>query len=100
MLRGPMRLAQIALAWVWTTALGRLVVPDVNMMPNGSIGSMGRGVHEPGSPASSAYGIRTGAPPGAAASAGPSPSPGPGITAIHSSAGSRLRHDVGVARHQ
>ncbi len=27
MLRGPMRLAQIALAWVWTTALGLLSCP-------------------------------------------------------------------------
>ena len=43
MLRGPVRLAQIALAWVCTTAFGRLVVPDVNMIPNGSIGSGVRG---------------------------------------------------------
>ena len=42
MLRGPVRLAHTALAWVWTTALGRLVVPEVNMIPNGSIGSAGR----------------------------------------------------------
>ena len=39
MLRGPMRLAQTALACVCTTAFGRLVVPDVNMIPKGSIGS-------------------------------------------------------------
>ena len=30
-----------ALAWVCTTALGLLVVPEVNMIPNGRIGSMG-----------------------------------------------------------
>ena len=42
MLAGPMRLAQSAFAWVWTTALGREVVPDVNMMPAGAIGSAGR----------------------------------------------------------
>ena len=39
-----MRLAQIALAWVCTTALGLLVVPDVNMIPKGSIGSTARPV--------------------------------------------------------
>ena len=42
MLSGPTRLAQIALAWVCTTALGRDVVPEVNMIPTGSIGSAGR----------------------------------------------------------
>jgi hypothetical protein len=42
MLRGPVRLAQMALAWVCTTALGLLVVPEVNMMQKGSIGSTGR----------------------------------------------------------
>ncbi len=42
MLRGPVRLAQTALACVCTTALGRLVVPEVNMIPNGSMGSIGR----------------------------------------------------------
>src|SRR5665213_36224 len=42
MLRDPSRLAQMALAWVWTTALGLLVVPDVNMIPNGRSGSAGR----------------------------------------------------------
>jgi len=41
------RSAQIALACVWTTAFGRLVVPDVNMIPNGSIGSGARGVQSP-----------------------------------------------------
>ena len=34
--------AQSALAWVWTTALGREVVPEVYMIPAGSIGSIGR----------------------------------------------------------
>jgi hypothetical protein len=42
MLRGPSRLAHTALACVCTTAFGRLVVPDVNMIPNGSIGSGAR----------------------------------------------------------
>ena len=40
MLRGPIRLAQTALACVCTTALGLFVVPDVNMIPNGRSGSM------------------------------------------------------------
>ena len=46
---GPVRLAQIALACVCTTAFGRLVVPEVNMIPNGSIGSGARGVQSPAS---------------------------------------------------
>ena len=41
MLTGPLRDAQTALACVWTTAFGREVVPEVNMMPAGSIGSAG-----------------------------------------------------------
>ena len=49
MLLGPTRLAQMALAWVCTTALGREVVPEVYMIPTGSIGSAGR----PGKPSSS-----------------------------------------------
>ena len=50
MLRGPMRLAHTALAWVCTTAFGRLVVPEVNMIPKGSIGSAGRGVQSSAAP--------------------------------------------------
>ena len=50
MLRGPMRLAQTALAWVWTTAFGLLVVPEVNMIPNGRSGSIARPVHDAPSP--------------------------------------------------
>src|ERR1700730_12459186 len=50
MLRGPVRLAQMALAWVWTTALGRLVVPDVNMIPNGSMGTGARSTQWAASP--------------------------------------------------
>src|SRR3954467_5897677 len=50
MLRGPVRLAQIGLACVCTTAFGRLVVPDVNMIPNGSIGSGARGAKSAASP--------------------------------------------------
>ena len=50
MLRGPVRLAQIALAWVWTTAFSRLVVPEVNMIPKGSIGSGSRPDQSPASP--------------------------------------------------
>ena len=42
MLFGPTRAAQSALAWVWTTAFGREVVPEVNMTPTGSMGSEGR----------------------------------------------------------
>ena len=42
MLFGPTGSAQIALAWVCTTALGREVVPEVYMIPTGSIGSVGR----------------------------------------------------------
>ncbi len=45
-----MRLAQIAFACVCTTAFGRLVVPDVNMMPKGSIGSASRGANVFASP--------------------------------------------------
>lgn len=52
MLRGPVRLAQIALACVCTTAFGRLVVPDVNMIPNGSIGSVARAVNSGAPPTS------------------------------------------------
>src|ERR1700722_4439696 len=39
---GPTRAAHSALAWVCTTALGREVVPEVNTMPAGAIGSVGR----------------------------------------------------------
>ncbi len=42
MFTGPTRPAHRALACVWTTALGREVVPEVNMIPAGSIGSAGR----------------------------------------------------------
>ena len=42
MLSGPTRDAQITLACVCTTAFGREVVPEVNMIPTGSIGSAGR----------------------------------------------------------
>src|SRR6202161_705619 len=41
-LDGPTRAAHSALAWVCTTALGREVVPEVNTMPAGAIGSGGR----------------------------------------------------------
>src|SRR5207237_763475 len=56
MLRGPVRLAQIALACVCTTALGLLVVPDVNMIPNGTSGSMSRPPHSLTSPSNDAKG--------------------------------------------
>src|SRR4051812_36686780 len=75
MLRGPSRLAQIAFACVCTTALGRLVVPDVNMIPNGSIGSAGRPAHALGSAANSASNE---------SNVSPAPSP---VTAIHFNAG-------------
>ena len=61
MLRGPSRLAHTALAWVCTTALGLLVVPDVNMMPNGSSGSAGRPGHAEASPNSSSKDSRVSA---------------------------------------
>ena len=50
MLSAPCRLAQIALAWVWTTAFGRDVVPDVYMMPTGAIGSASRSGQSAASP--------------------------------------------------
>src|SRR4051812_28246058 len=74
MLRGPRRLAQIALACVCTTAFGRFVVPDVNMIPNGSIGSAGRPAHADDSAANRSSNR----------SVPPSPSP---VTAIHFSVG-------------
>ena len=52
MLLGPTWLAQSALAWVCTTAFGREVVPDVNMMPTGAIGSAGRSGQSASSPKS------------------------------------------------
>src|SRR4051812_25158011 len=52
MVRGPLRLAQIAFACVCTTALGLLVVPDVNIIPKGSIGSIARPGHAVASPCS------------------------------------------------
>ena len=50
MLVGPTLAAQRALAWVCTTAFGREVVPDVNMMPTGAIGSAGRSGQSASSP--------------------------------------------------
>src|SRR5262245_40951393 len=76
MLRGPRRLAQIAFAWVCTTAFGRLVVPDVNMIPNGSMGSAGRPAQADGSAANSESN----------ASNEPPSAPSP-VTAIHFRAG-------------
>jgi len=73
--RGPVRLDQTALAWVWTTAFGRLVVPEVNMMPNGNIGSTARPAHAEASSANrSAKAMR-------------SPSTGPSVTAIQRRSG-------------
>src|SRR5437773_11145988 len=83
MLRGPVRLAQIALACVCTTALGRLVVPDVNMIPNGSIGSGARGVQ---SAASASRVSKESKPCAASASLGGSPLLS-AVTAIHFNAG-------------
>ena len=51
MFAGPLRAAQSALAWVCTTAFGRDVVPEVNMMPAGASGSGARS----GSSSASAY---------------------------------------------
>src|SRR4051812_44280913 len=86
MLRGPRRLAQIALACVCTTALGRFVVPDVNMIPNGSIGSIARPRHADGSAtkrsSNRSYAGRSY--PGRLSGAGPSLA---SVTAIHFSAG-------------
>jgi hypothetical protein len=45
MFSGPTRVPHSVLAWVWTTALGRDVVPEVNMTPTGSIGSGSRGTN-------------------------------------------------------
>ena len=50
MLRGPMRLAHTAFACVCTTAFGLLVVPEVNMIPNGRSGSIARPGHDAASP--------------------------------------------------
>jgi hypothetical protein len=45
MLSGPTRVPHSVLACVCTTAFGRDVVPEVNMIPTGSIGSAGRGTN-------------------------------------------------------
>ena len=84
MLRGPMRLAQTALACVCTTALGRLVVPDVNMIPNGSIGSAGRGVHSAASREQRVERARSRGPRSSSVAGSPLLS---SVTAIHFSAG-------------
>src|SRR5207244_2364904 len=81
--QGPVRLAQIALACVCTTAFGRLVVPDVNMIPNGNIGSAGRGVQSSASPESPSKVSK----PWAASSAVAGSPLLSAVTAIHFSAG-------------
>lgn len=68
-MRGPVRLAQMALACVCTTALGLLVVPEVNMIPNGSIGSTARPAHASASSANRSAKATTSAT-GASASTG------------------------------
>src|SRR6478735_3144946 len=83
MLSGPTRVDQITLACVWTTALGRDVVPEVNMIPTGSIGSAARSGKDAPSPWRSAKGIRS-APivVGSASAFGASPLSST-VTAIH-----------------
>ena len=94
MLRGPVRLAQIALAWVCTTALGRLVVPDVNMIPNGSMGSVARPAQSPASAKSDPNASN----PWAASSAVAGSPLLSSVTAIHFSAGAAAATIVGVLR--
>ena len=52
-----MRLAHTAFACVCTTALGLLVVPDVNMIPNGASARSARPAHEAASPRRSSNGM-------------------------------------------
>src|SRR5437773_2583657 len=76
MVRGPLRLAQIAFACVCTTAFGLLVVPDVNMIPKGSIGSTVRPGHAAASPRSSSNVVASSrAAPAPIVTTHPSPSP-------------------------
>src|SRR5690606_10909747 len=82
MLSGPTRDDQITLAWVCTTAFGRDVVPEVNMIPTGSIGSAGRAGSAAPSPVSSAKGKRSAPTPDGSAGSGASPLSS-AVTAIH-----------------
>jgi hypothetical protein len=82
MLSGPTREAQITFACVCTTAFGRDVVPEVNMMPTGSIGSAGRSGSAAASPTSSANAIRSAPPSNRARGEAGSPLSS-SVTAIH-----------------
>ena len=66
MLVGPTRAAHSALAWVCTTAFGCDVVPDVNRIPTGAIGSGVRTGASSGDPTSESNGANRSSPePGA-----------------------------------
>jgi hypothetical protein len=82
MLSGPTREAQITFACVCTTAFGRDVVPEVNMIPTGSIGSAARSGSAAPSPTSSANAIRS-APPSARARGCAGSPLSSSVTAIH-----------------